>query len=202
MTTSISKRAYGTTGLGAAIDEYTLSNAQAMEVKIITFGGNVTSIRVPDRVGALANVVLGFSGLEAYEAQKSYIGALIGRYGNRIAQGKFTLDGQEYTIPQNDGTNSLHGGTIGFDKRVWTAEEIQGDSSVGLKLTYLSPDGEEGYPGNLNVTVVYTLSDDNSLRIDYTATTDAPTVLNLTNHSYFNLAGQRRDLRPRAHAGG
>ncbi|MEO8393290.1 MAG: aldose epimerase family protein [Chloroflexota bacterium] len=185
---SISKRPYGTTGLGAAVDEYTLSSGQ-MEVKIITFGGNVTSIRVPDRVGALANVVLGFSSLEGYEAQKSYIGALIGRYGNRIAQGKFTLDGREYSIPQNDGTNSLHGGTIGFDKRIWTAEEISGESSVGLKLTYLSPDGEEGYPGTLALTVVYTLSDDNSLRIDYSATTDAPTVLNLTNHSYFNLAG-------------
>ncbi|MBI1256191.1 MAG: galactose-1-epimerase [Chloroflexi bacterium] len=189
MTFNISKRPYGTTGLGAAVDEYTLTNNRQMEVRIITFGGNVTSIRVPDRAGALANVVLGFSGLEDYEAQKSYIGALIGRYGNRIAQGKFTLDGQEYSIPQNDGTNSLHGGTIGFDKRVWTAEEIQSDTSVGLKLTYLSADGEEGYPGNLSVTVVYTLSDDNSLRIDYTATTDAPTVLNLTNHSYFNLAG-------------
>jgi aldose 1-epimerase len=189
MTLNISKRPYGTTGLGAAVDEYTLTNTQQMEVKIITFGGNVTSIRVPDRNGVLGNVVLGFSGLEDYEAQKSYIGALIGRYGNRIAQGKFTLDGREYSIPQNDGTNSLHGGTIGFDKRIWTAEPVETPESVGLKLTYLSPDGEEGYPGNLDVTVFYTLTNDNALRIDYSATTDAPTVLNLTNHSYFNLAG-------------
>ena len=186
---SITKRSYGTTGLGVAVDEYTLVNTQQMEVKIITFGGNVTSIRVPDRAGALANVVLGFSELEAYEAQKSYLGALIGRYGNRITQGKFTLDGRDYTLPQNDGTNSLHGGTIGFDKRIWTTEPVESEASVGLKLSYLSADGEEGYPGNLSVTVVYTLSDDNMLRIDYTATTDAPTILNLTNHSYFNLAG-------------
>ncbi len=191
MTTAahISKQPYGTTADGLSVDEYTLTNAQSAAVTVITFGGIITALRVPDRAGALANVVLGFSQLSDYEAQKNYFGAIIGRYGNRIAQGGFTLDGRAYTVPMNDGTNSLHGGLKGFDKRVWTATEIQGAGEVGLRLSYLSPDGEEGYPGNLSVTVTYTLTDDNALRIDYHATTDAPTPVNLTNHSYFNLAG-------------
>jgi aldose 1-epimerase len=186
---SISQRPYGVTSDGAAIEEYTLSNGRGLEVSIITFGGIVTALRVPDRAGALANVVLGFSGLADYEVQKNYFGALIGRVGNRIALGKFTLDAREYSIPQNDGTNSLHGGLKGFDKRVWAAETVPGTDEAGLKLTYLSPDGEEGYPGNLSVTVVYTVTAGNALRIAYSATTDAPTPVNLTNHSYFNLAG-------------
>ncbi len=185
----ISKRPYGTTSEGVEIDEYTLSNAHGAEVAIITFGGIITALRVPDRGGTLANVVLGFSGLSDYEVQKNYLGAVIGRYGNRIAQGKFTLDDSEYIIPMNDGTNSLHGGLKGFDKRIWTAQEVTGVGEVGLALSYLSLHDDEGYPGNLSVTVTYTLTDANALRIDYAATTDAATPVNLTNHSYFNLAG-------------
>lgn len=191
MTTAadLSKRPYGTTAAGLPVDEYTLTNSRGASVTVITYGGIITALRVPDRTGALANVVLGFNQLSDYEAQKNYFGAIIGRYGNRIAQGRFTLDGREYTIPMNDGTNSLHGGLKGFDRRVWAAEPALDAGVVSLKLTYLSPDGEEGYPGNLAVTVTYTLADDNALRIDYYATTDAPTPVNLTNHSYFNLAG-------------
>src|SRR5512136_1314987 len=180
---------YGTSD-GQAVDEYTLINANGMEVKIITYGGIVTSVKVPDRNGAMANVALGFTNLKDYETVSPYFGAITGRYANRIAKGKFTLGGQTYTLTINDGPNSLHGGKAGFDKRVWTAKEVPGTGQVGLELTYLSKDGEEGYPGNLNVTVVYTLTDKNELRIDYTATTDKLTVVNLTNHSYFNLLGE------------
>ena len=186
---SIQKQAYGTTSKGAAVDEYTLTNANGMEVKIITFGGVVTSLKAPDRSGQTANVVLGLSSLAEYEALTTYLGATIGRYGNRIANGKFTLNGQTYTLPQNNGTNSLHGGAVGFDHQPWTGEPIQTAAEVGVRLTYVSPDGDQGYPGNLSVTVVYTLNNANELKIDYTATTDKPTVVNLTNHSFFNLAG-------------
>ena len=182
---SIKVRPYGTTANGTPVDEYTLTNTNGMEVKIITYGGIITSIRVPDRKGAFDNVALGFSTLGDYETKNPYFGSITGRYANRIAGASFTLDGQTYTLAANDGENSLHGGTVGFDKRVWSAEEAGG----GLALRYLSPDGEEGYPGNLDVTVTYTLGDDNALRIDYQATTDAPTIVNLTNHSLFNLAG-------------
>ena len=188
-TATISKSAYGTTADGQAVDEYTLTNASGMEAKIITYGGIVTSLRVPDRSGVLGDVVLGFDNLGDYETQNPYFGALIGRYGNRIGNATFSLDGTAYTLPANNGPNSLHGGDKGFDKVVWTAEEVPGDADVGLKLSYLSPDGDQGYPGNLSVTVVYTVTAANELRIDYTATTDMPTVVNLTHHSYFNLAG-------------
>jgi aldose 1-epimerase len=185
---TIQKQPYGTTPDGQAVEEYTLSNA-GTEVKIITYGGIVTSLRVPNRRGDVHNVVLGLSTLEEYLKQKTFFGAIIGRYGNRIANAQFTLDGQTYTLNANDSTNSLHGGNVGFNMRVWKAQEILREGEVGVSLTYLSPDGEEGYPGNLSVTVDYTLSQNSELLIDYSATTDKATVVNLTNHSYFNLAG-------------
>jgi aldose 1-epimerase len=186
---SITKAAYGTTADGKAVAEYTLTNASGAEVKIITYGGIITSLRVPDRNGNFDNIVLGFNKLSDYETKNPYFGALIGRYGNRIANATFTLDGTDYTLAANNGVNSLHGGNKGFDKVVWAANEVPGDADVGLELSYLSPDAEEGYPGNLSVTVVYTLTADNSIKIDYTATTDKATVVNLTHHSYFNLGG-------------
>lgn len=189
MTASIDRSPYGTTADGKAVDQYTLTGAGGMEVQIITYGGIITSLRVPDRDGVLGNVVLGHSTLAGYETHGGYLGALIGRYGNRIGGAKFTLDGQTYMLAVNNGTASLHGGAKGFDKAIWTAEPVPGDTDVGLKLTYLSPDGEENYPGNLSVTVIYTVTADNALRIDYRAVTDKPTVVNLTQHTYFNLDG-------------
>ncbi len=172
---------------GKEVFLYTLKNANGMEVVISSYGGDVVSLKVPDRGGKSADVVLGFDDLAEYEKQGPYFGALIGRYGNRIANGTFTLDGKQYHIPQNDGSNALHGGTKGFDKRVWDVKEA---TDTKLHLHYLSKDGEEGFPGNLNVDVVYSLDPKNELKIDYTATTDKDTVLNLTNHTYFNLKGQ------------
>lgn len=186
---SIQKSVFGKTADGVTVEEYTLTNANGMEVKAITFGGIITSLKVPDRTGTLANIVLGFEKLADYETRSPYFGALIGRYGNRIAKAKFTLAGKEYQLAVNDGINTLHGGAKGFDKKVWAASEVQNGSDVGLELSYTSPDGEEGYPGNLATKVTYTLTADNKLRIDYHATTDQTTVVNLTNHTYFNLAG-------------
>jgi aldose 1-epimerase len=186
----IEKRAYGTTAKGKTVEEYTLTNAQSTEIKIITYGGIITSIRVPDRDGHRTNIVLGFDNLADYETQSPYFGCITGRFANRIAGGRFTLEGVQYALATNDGPNHLHGGTVGFDKRIWTPT-INGNSLV---LSYLSPDGEEGYPGNLTVTVTYTLTEDNSLHIDYQATTDKPTLVNLTNHSCFNLAGHSNIL--------
>lgn len=187
---SVEVQPYGTTADGQTVDEYILTNANGMEVRIITYGGTITSIRVPDRDGDIENVVLGFDNLVDYETRSPYFGNITGRYANRIANARFTLDGTEYVLAANNGANSLHGGNVGFDNRVWEAEQIEGDNEVGVSLHYLSPDGEEGYPGNLDVTVVYTLTNDNELRMEYTATTDAPTVVNLTNHAYFNLRGE------------
>lgn len=190
---TISKQPFGKTADGKAVDLFTLKNDKGMEVKITNYGGIITSIRVPDRNGKLGDVVLGFDNLESYLKGHPFFGALAGRYANRIAKGRFTLDGREYTLPINNGPNSLHGGLKGFDKQVWAAREVQGKDSVGLELKYLSRDGEEGYPGNLSVTVTYTLDNKNELRIDYAATTDKDTVLNITNHSYFNLASETND---------
>jgi aldose 1-epimerase len=183
-------QAYGTTADGQAVDEYTLTNKNKMEVKIITFGGIITSIRVPDRNGLMANVTLGFNNLQDYETRSPYFGSITGRYANRIANASFKLDGKQYTLAANDGPNSLHGGMLGFNKRVWEATTMEAEGELGLRLSYLSPDGEEAYPGNLHVSLVYTLTDNNEIRMEYTATTDAPTVVNLTNHAYFNLQGE------------
>lgn len=185
----IEQKEFGVTPSGEKITEYTLINDNGMKVGILNYGGIVQSLVVPGRSGEMADVVLGFDSLDSYRTESPYFGALIGRYGNRIAKGQFTLDDQTYHMFINNGPNSLHGGKEGFDKKVWNARPIEGDSTVALELTYLSKDGEEGYPGNLNVKVTYTLNNDNALRIDYEATTDKKTVVNLTNHSYFNLAG-------------
>jgi len=185
----ITEQPFGAVG-GQPVALYTLTNARGMEVRIMTYGGVIQSIKVPDRNGQLADVVLGFANVADYVKSSPYFGAIIGRYGNRIAKGTFTLDGKTYHLPINNGVNSLHGGTTGFDKQIWHATALPGTTSVGLKLTYTSPNGSNGYPGTLPVAVTYTLTDDNALHIHYLATTDAPTVLNLTNHSYFNLAGE------------
>jgi len=184
----MNKRAYGTTADGMAVDEYTLTNANGVELKIITYGGTITSIKAPDRNGNAANVALGFENLKDYETRSPFFGCVTGRFANRIAAGKFAIDGQDYRLALNNGPNALHGGLKGFDKRVWTAAPLPG--AEGVALTYLSQDGEEGYPGDLSVKVVYTLTEQNEVRIDYTATTGKPTVVNLTNHCYFNLAGE------------
>jgi len=173
---------------GKKVFSYTLTNKNGVQVKITNYGGTVTSWMAPDRNGKKSSIVLGFENLQGYLAKPPYFGALIGRYGNRIANGKFTLNGKTYTLATNNGKNSLHGGNKGFDKVVWDATPATGDSAT-LTLNYLSKDGEEGYPGNLNVTVKYTLTDADELEIDYTAQTDKATPVNLTNHSYFNLTG-------------
>jgi len=187
-TPTLNKKSYGTTADGHAVEEFTLSSG-SIEVKIITYGGIISAIRVPDRHGEGRNVVLGFDSLEGYTRPNPYLGTITGRYANRIANARFTLDGTTYNLGANDKTNSLHGGLKGFDKRLWQAQEVRRASEVGVALSYLSPDGEEGYPGNLSVTVTYTLNTANELRMDYHATTDKATVVNLTNHAYFNLEG-------------
>ena len=188
---TITQKSWGTAPDGSAVTLYTLTNAHGVQAKITNYGGIVTSLIVPDRQGKRADVVLGYDTLTGYvkNVNNPYFGALIGRYANRIAKGKFTLDSQIYTLATNNGVNSLHGGKIGFDKVVWKAEPVPAANGVGLSLRYLSKDGEEGYPGNLAAHVVYTLTDDNALRMDFTAVTDKDTVVNLTNHSYFNLNG-------------
>jgi aldose 1-epimerase len=184
----IEKRSWGTFD-GKQVFLYTLRNPSGLEVTITNYGGTVTTIKAPDRNKNFADIVLGFDSLAGYTSKTNtgYFGALIGRYANRIAKGTFTLDSKQYHIPTNDGPNTLHGGTRGFNARVWDAKEVS--PGQVLELRYLSPDGEEGFPGNLNVMVRYSLAENDELRIDYTATTDKDTVLNLTNHSYFNLAG-------------
>jgi len=194
MTSTISKEIFGKLPDGQTADLYTLTNAKGMTVNITNYGGIITKLTAEDKKGEWADVVLGFDSLSAYISGHPFFGALVGRYGNRIAKGKFTLNGTEYKLAINNGPNALHGGTKGFDKVLWKATEVKKDSTVGLELEYTSKDMEEGYPGNLTVKVVYTLANDNSLTIDYTATTDKETVLNLTNHSYFNLTGLKRDI--------
>ena len=181
---------FGQTPEGQSVVIYTLTNSHGAEVKITNYGGIVTSLKVPDRTGRLGDIVLGFDNLDAYLKGNPYFGATIGRYGNRIAKGRFTLNGVEYKLAVNNGANHLHGGIKGFDKVVWNARPLKIPNGAALELTYLSKDGEEGYPGNLSVKVTYTLTNANELKIEYSATTDKDTVLNLTHHSYFNLAGQ------------
>ena len=186
----VSKQPFGTTPDGTPVEIYTLRNSKGCEARITNYGGIVVSLKVPDRQGRMGDVVLGFDNLPDYN-KSPYFGALIGRYGNRIANGKFTLDGKEYTLATNDGPNHLHGGVKGFDKVVWKAQAFLLDSHEPiLALQYTSPNGEEGYPGTLDVLARYTLTNDNALRIDFGATTSKDTIINLTHHSYFNLAGQ------------
>lgn len=185
----IRKAPFGQTDDGQQVDLYTLTNANGLVAKITNYGGTVTELWVPDRTGKLDDVVLGFDNLNDYEEKSPYFGSLIGRYGNRIGDAEFTLDGTEYDLPANDGKNTLHGGNKGFDKVVWDAKSVMTANGPALKLHYLSKDMEQGFPGNLDVTVTYTLTNDNALKIDYLATTDKPTVVNLTNHNYYNLAG-------------
>ena len=187
----LQKQAFGKIQDGQSVDLYTLTNRYGMSVAISNFGGTLVSLKVPDRDGKLGDVVLGYDNPADYENGKAHFGGTIGRYANRIAHGKFTLDGVVYTLPLNNGENTLHGGIRGFDKHVWTAKDVSSSAGEALELNYVSKDGEEGFPGTLTAKVVYTLlADQNAVRIDYTATTDNDTVLNLTNHSYFNLAGQ------------
>jgi aldose 1-epimerase len=186
---SMSTAAFGKMPDGTSVDKYTLTNRHGVRVGILTYGGIVQSISVPDKNGKLTDVALGFDNLENYIKNSPYFGAIIGRYGNRIAKGQFTLNGRQFQIPPNNGPNALHGGPKGFDKQVWAATSSEGSNWIGVELTYLSPDGEMGFPGNLAVTVRYTLNNDNALAIHYSAVTDKDTIVNLTNHTYFNLTG-------------
>jgi aldose 1-epimerase len=185
----LTRKDFGKTTDGSPIELFTLRNGNGMEVAISTYGAVVQSLKLPDKSGTPVDIVLGYDDLAGYENDKSYFGATIGRYGNRIGHARFTLDGVEYKLPANDGPNCLHGGTKGFNKRVWTPKGATA-ANPPVMLEYVSKDGEEGFPGNLTATVTFTLSDNNELRIDYHAVTDKPTVVNLTNHSYFNLSGE------------
>ena len=192
---NVTKEAYGTLPDGTQIDLYTLCNPHGLRVKIITYGAIITAVETPDRNGKVENITLHRDSLDDYREVKDgkpttpYFGATVGRYGNRIAKGRFTLDGKEYKLAVNNGPNALHGGLIGFDKVVWQAAPFKTDDTAGVAFTYTSPDGEEGYPGTLKTKVTYSLNDKDELKMDYEATTDKATVLNLTNHTYWNLAG-------------
>ena len=175
---------------GQPVDLYTLTNANGLVMTVTNYGGIVVSLTVPDKAGNLGDIVLGFSTVADYVKNSPYYGCIVGRYGNRIGKAKFSLDGQEYALAANNGENSLHGGVKGFDKVIWAAKEVKADNAVGVELKYLSKDMEEGFPGNLDATVTYWLTNDNEFKIEYAATTDKPTVVNLTHHSYFNLAGE------------
>jgi aldose 1-epimerase len=186
---SIAHAPYGTLPDGRQVDLYTMQNANGVTVKFLSLGGCITEIDIPDRKGDAGNIVLGHDGLPGYNSNTGYFGAIVGRYANRIAKGSFSLNGQTYHLPINNGANSLHGGTEGFNLQVWQVTPQTAADNASAVLTYTSPDGQDGYPGTLAVQVTYTLDDSNALRIEYQATTDKPTVLNLTNHSYFNLDG-------------
>ncbi len=193
-TANVVSTPYGKLKDGAEVTQYTLRNRNGVVMQVISFGGIITSLQVPDRQGNPVDVVLGFDSLAAYEARNPFFGALVGRYGNRIAKGEFTLDGITYQLAKNNNGNHIHGGLKGFDKVVWNVEETPADNGTALKLSYRSKDMEEGYPGNLNVEVIYTLTNDNAVQIDYRATTDKKTIVNLTQHSYFNLNGGRANV--------
>ena len=186
----VRKQSFGKTGDGRPVDLYTLTNSQGMEVRAMTYGGIIVSLRVPDKTGKFDDVVLGHDALDGYLVNPPYFGVIVGRYANRIGNATFTLDSVKYTLAKNDGPNSLHGGVNGFNKQVWEAKPFKDATGVGVTFSYLSKDGEEGYPGNLKVKVSYVLTDENQLVIDYEATTDKATPLNLSQHSYFNLAGE------------
>ena len=192
---SVTRAPFGTAPDGTPVDVYTLVNSRGIRTRILTYGGIVQTLETPDRTGKLDDVVLGFDDLQGYVKSSPYFGAIVGRYGNRIARGRFTLDGKTYTLAINNTPNHLHGGVKGFDKVVWAAQQFQSDSGVGVVLTHTSPDGDEGYPGTLRAKVTYTLTDRDELAIDYEATTDKATPVNLTNHTYWNLAGDgTRDI--------
>lgn len=186
---SIQKSPFGKMPDGAQVDQYTLTSGNGLRVKIITYGATITSVEMPDASGKLDVITLYLDSLDGYLAGHPFFGSTVGRYANRIAKGKFTLDGVQYTLATNNGENHLHGGVTGFDKAVWKAEPVEGDGFVGVTFTHTSPDGDEGYPGTLTAQVTHTLTSDNQLRMEYTAKTDKPTVVNLTNHAYWNLAG-------------
>lgn len=182
---------YGQLEDGSRVDQYLLQNAAGIRVRLINWGATVTTVEVPDKDGNLANVNMAFESLPEYVANPPYFGGTCGRFANRIAKGKFSLDGNEYTLATNNGPNHLHGGLVGFNKKLWLATPNQSDDEASVTFTYVSPDGEEGYPGELSVMVEYALTKDNELKINYSAQTSAPTVLNLTNHCYWNLAGAK-----------
>jgi aldose 1-epimerase len=185
----MTRSSFGTTPDGVAVERFTLTNAHGVQAQVTTYGATLVALRAPDRAGALGDVVLGFDDLAGYLGDQPYLGAVCGRVANRIDRGRFELSGETYTLAINNGPNHLHGGPGGFHRRVWAARERESADGPSVELAYLSPDGEEGYPGNLSVAVVYTLTDRDELRLDYAATTDRDTVVNLTNHAYFNLAG-------------
>lgn len=190
----IEKSKFGVTAQQDTVYKYALYNQNGMQIAILNYGGVIQSIKTPDKNGEMADIALGFNEIGKYQKYSPYFGALIGRFGNRIAKGAFTLNDSTYHLNTNDGLNSLHGGDEGFDKKIWDTSPLVTDSTQGLKLHYHRPDGEEGYPGNLDITVTYTLNNDNELRIDYKATTDKPTILNPTNHTYFNLSGGKDSI--------
>ena len=195
MQAGIDKQDFGKTKDGKPVEIYTLTNANGLKAKVMTYGAILTELQVPDRQGRLGDVVLGFDNLDSYLAGHPFFGATVGRYANRIAGGKFKLDGKDYKLAVNNGPNSLHGGLKGFDKQVWKAESANGADGPSVKFSYTSADGEEGYPGEVKATVTYTLTNKNELKIDYTATTTKATPINLTNHSYFNLTAGPGDIR-------
>jgi aldose 1-epimerase len=185
----IEKAPFGTVD-GKQVELFTLTNAKGIEMKVTNYGAIVTSLKVADKAGTMSDIVLGYNDVASYVKATPYFGCAVGRYGNRIGKAKFTLEGKEYTLAANNGPNNLHGGVKGFDKQIWTAKEIKGKTSVGIEFTYVSKDGEEGFPGTLTTVMTYTLTNNNEFKIDYKATTDKTTICNLTHHSYFNLAGE------------
>jgi aldose 1-epimerase len=191
----VTKASFGKLPDGTAVDGYTISNDRGMTMHVMTYGGIITSLRVADKTGKVDDVVLGFDSLAGYLKDSPYFGAIVGRYANRIAKGRFTLNGTTYQLPVNNGQNSLHGGTRGLDKVVWHAAPFQNDTAAGVVLTYASPDGDQGYPGRLDLRVTYTLNDRNELAVEYHATTDKATPINISQHTYFNLTGgAQRDI--------